>query len=103
VDIREEDDRFVLIADIPGVEREAIDISLEKDVLTVRGERRMTETEETGTLRRRERLHGTFLRRFTLPDTVDTGGEISAALKDGVLRIEIPKQAKPQARRITVS
>ena len=102
VDIREEDSRFVLFADIPGVDREAIDISLEDDVLTIRGERRTTGGEQADGLKRRERIHGTFLRRFTLPDTVN-GESISATAKDGVLRIEIPKQARPQPRRIAIS
>lgn len=102
VDIREEDERFVLYADIPGVAREAIDISLENDVLTIKGERSIDDTAAAEGIRRRERGQGAFLRRFTLPDTVNTDS-ITAAMKDGVLRIEIPKQAKPLARRITVS
>ena len=102
VDIREEDNRYLLTADIPGVDRKNVEITLEKGVLTVKGERSSkTEVSEEG-YRRRERTYGTFMRQFTLPETVDTGS-ISAAVKDGVLEIEIPKQDKPEPRRITVS
>ena len=102
VDIREEDSRYLLTADIPGVDRKDVEITLEEGVLTVKGERSTkTEVAKEG-YRRRERTYGTFMRQFTLPETVDTGS-ISAAIKDGVLEIEIPKQDKPEPRRITVS
>ena len=102
VDIREEDSRYLLTADIPGVDRKDVEITLEEGVLTVKGERSTkTEVAEEG-YRRRERTYGTFMRQFTLPETVDTGS-ISATAKDGVLEIEIPKQDKPEPRRITVS
>ena len=102
VDIREEDNRYLLSADIPGVNRDDVEITLEEGVLTVKGERK-TETEVTGEgYRRRERSYGTFLRQFTLPDTVDAGN-ISASAEDGVLKITIPKQEKPEPRKITVS
>jgi len=102
VDIREDETHFFLYADIPGVQSGEVDITLEDGVLTIKGERRA----ETGTqpdgFRRRERVHGSFMRQFTLPDTVNDEN-ISATVRDGVLQIEIPKQDKPQARRITIS
>jgi HSP20 family protein len=102
VDIREEDKQYLLTADIPGVNRKDIEITLEEGVLTVKGERNTeTDVSEAG-YRRRERTHGTFMRQFTLPDTVNATS-ISAAAKDGVLEITIPKQDKPEARKITVS
>lgn len=102
VDIREEDNQYLLTADIPGVDRKDIEITLDEGILTVKGERStVTEASEQG-YRRRERTHGTFMRQFTLPDTVNTTN-ISASVKDGVLEISIPKQEKPEARRITVS
>jgi HSP20 family protein len=102
VDIREEDNRYLITADIPGVNGKGIEVTLEEGVLSIKGERN-TETgvSEAG-YRRRERTHGTFLRQFTLPDTVDTTS-ISAAARDGVLEITIPKQDKPEPRKITVS
>lgn len=101
VDIREEESRYVLEADIPGIARENIDISLEDSVLTVKGER-TTRNEENGeTYRRKERTHGSFVRQFTLPDTVNAEA-ISATFTDGVLEIGIPKQENPEPRKITV-
>jgi HSP20 family protein len=102
VDIREEDNQYLLTADIPGVNRKDIEITLEEGVLTVKGERNTeTDVSEPG-YRRRERTHGTFMRQFTLPDTVNATG-ISASARDGVLEITIPKQDKPEARKISVS
>lgn len=102
VDIREEDDRFLLIADIPGVKRDDVEVTLEDGVLTIKGERH-TETEETREgFHRKERVHGSFLRQFTLPDTVNPDS-ISANVTDGVLEIGIPKQAKPEPRKITIN
>ena len=102
VDIQEEDNRYLLTADIPGVNRNDVEITLEDGVLTVKGERKSeTDVSEEG-YRRRERLHGTFVRQFNLPDTVDTAN-ITATAEDGVLNIAIPKQEKSEPRRITVS
>jgi len=102
VDIREEEDRFVLSADLPGVERKDVDVTLEDGVLTIHGERNVQSEEKREGFHRRERVHGTFLRQFTLPDTVKAE-HISATVKDGVLEVIIPKQEKPEPRRITIS
>jgi HSP20 family protein len=102
VDIREEETRFVLAADLPGVERKDVDVTLEDGVLTIRGERRAESEEKREGIHRRERVHGAFLRQFTLPDTVNAE-QISATVKDGVLEVTIPKQDKPEPRRITVN
>jgi HSP20 family protein len=102
VDIREEADRFVLVADIPGVPREDVEITLDDGVLTIKGERRMASEESGMKYRRRERTHGRFVRQFTLPDTVDAG-HISATVTAGVLEIVIAKAAKPQPRKISVN
>jgi HSP20 family protein len=101
VDIREEDQHYVLLADIPGVDREGVDITLEDGVLTVKGERTSEHDVNEAGYRRTERVHGTFMRQFTLPDTVDTAN-ISASVDNGVLEIKIPKQDKPQPQKITI-
>lgn len=102
VDIREEDGCFLLIADIPGVKREDVKVTLENGVLTIKGERQ-TETEETREgFHRKERVHGTFMRQFTLPDTVNPDS-ISASVTDGVLEIGIPKQAKREPKKIAIN
>ncbi len=101
VDIREEDDRYILAADLPGVERKDVDVTLEDGVMTIRGERHVETEEKREGFHRRERVHGAFLRQFTLPDTVNAE-QISATVKDGVLEVVIPKQDKPEPRKIAV-
>ena len=78
VDIKEEADRFVLRADVPGVDSKEIDITMENGVLTIKGQRNRGETEERNGYKRVERVYGSFYRRFTLPDTADAD-KISAA------------------------
>ena len=102
VDIHEEDNCYMLTADIPGVNRKDVEITLEEGVLTVKGERKSdTEIVEEG-YRRRERIQGRFVRQFNLPETVDTAN-ISAKAEDGVLKIVIPKQEKLEPKKISVS
>ena len=101
VDIVEENDRFVLHADVPGVNAEDIDVSMDNGILTVSGERRSEDTTEDNGYRRIERSHGRFLRRFTLPDTADADN-VTAKSQNGILEVSIPKQPVVQSRRITV-
>jgi HSP20 family protein len=101
VDLREEDSRFVIRADLPGVEPKDIEVTMEDGVLTLRGKRVLEHREEREGYRRVERASGTFFRRFTLPDTADAES-ISARSSQGVLEVTIPKQPKLQPRRITV-
>lgn len=101
VDIVEEKDRFVLRADVPGVNAEDIDINMENGVLSVAGERHQASDESANGVRRIERVSGKFFRRFTLPETANAE-EVSARTGNGILEVVIPKQAVVQARRITV-
>jgi len=101
VDLREEDGRFVLRADVPGVALKYIDVSAENGVLTIRGERPPRGNTSRVGFEHIERAAGTFLRRFTLPDSV-RAEEIKARCADGVLEIQIPKQPRVEARRIPV-
>ena len=101
VDVIEEDQRYVVHADVPGVDPENIEITLENSVLTIRGHREAVKEEEQKGFRRVERSYGTFFRRFTLPDTADAE-KISAESRNGVLEVVIPKQEKIQPRRISV-
>ncbi len=101
VDIKEEPERFIIHADIPGVDPKEIEVTMEDGTLTIRGERKSESREERDGFRRVERISGQFFRRFTLPDTADSEG-ISARGNHGVLEVSIPKQAKVQPRRITV-
>ena len=101
VDIKEEPDRFVLYADIPGVEPTDIDVQMDKGLLTVKGERSAEEIRETERYSRTERVHGSFHRRFALPDSADPEG-ITATGHNGVLQITIPKRPETTPRRIQV-
>ena len=101
VDIREESDGFVILADIPGVDPKAIEISMDKGILSIRGERRNESVDEDGKYTRVERSHGVFYRRFALPDSADADS-ISAKGRHGVLEIRIPKKPESTPRRINI-
>ncbi|MDE0854811.1 MAG: Hsp20/alpha crystallin family protein [Nevskia sp.] len=102
VDIAEYADRFVLFADVPGVDLKSIEVTLEKGVLTLSGGRDKAVENAGVEARRVERASGRFLRRFTLPDTVD-GEAVSAKGGNGVLEVVIPKRPAAQPRKIAVS
>ena len=101
VDIREEEQRYVIHADVPGVNPADIEVSMEDGVLSIKGERRSESEEEREGYKRVERVRGSFFRRFSLPDSANAEA-ISATSKDGVLEIVIPKHAKVLPKRIKV-
>lgn len=98
VDIYETDAGHVLLADMPGVSSDGLDIHVERDRLTIRG--RVAAASGPKPLHHEFMLHD-YYRAFTLADDVDTD-HISASLTDGVLRLELPKSARARARRIPV-
>lgn len=101
VDIRETEHEFLIHADLPGVHKDDIHINMEKNVLTIKGERKSeNKTEENG-FRRVERTYGSFGRCFTLPDTADNEN-IKAKMKDGVLDVSIPKVKAGQKQKIKI-
>lgn len=102
VDIKEEDTRFAIFADIPGVDPKDIEITMEKGILSIKGERKAESSEPNGKLTRTERSHGLFYRRFALPDSANAEG-IQATGRNGVLEISIPKRAETAPRRISVN
>ena len=102
VDIKEEDKRFLIFVDVPGVDPANIEVSMEKGILTIKGERTVQNQEQNGRFTRIERSHGTFHRRFALPDSADPDG-ITAMGRHGVLEIVIPKRAETTPRRISIS
>ncbi len=102
VDIKEDDKAFTLLADIPGVDPEEIEVTMDKGVLTVKGERKSEKKTDEENYKRVERQYGVFYRRFTLPDSANAD-EIEAHSEHGVLKITIPKQEVAQSRRITVN
>jgi len=102
VDIEEYADKFVLVADVPGVDLNSVEVTLEKGVLTLSGKREKAAEAAGVEARRIERANGRFFRRFSLPDTVD-GESVTAKGSNGVLEIAIPKRPAAQPRKITVS
>ena len=90
------------LADIPGVDPKDIEVHMEKGILSIKGERRAEAKAETDQFTRVERAHGLFYRRFALPDSANPEG-ITAAGRNGVLEIAIPKRAETRARRIEIN
>jgi HSP20 family protein len=102
VDIKEEPNRFILYVDVPGVDPKNIEISMERNVLSIKGTRDETfSKEEKNNYFRLERAKGEFYRRFTLPDTADAE-QINAVSRQGVLEITISKKKAVQSRKIEV-
>lgn len=101
VDIKEEPERYVLLADLPGVSPDRIEVSMENGILTLSGQRETEAKLQREGYKRIERVHGSFHRRFSLPDTVDAEG-ISARCLNGVLEIVIPKKSRVQPKKIVV-
>jgi HSP20 family protein len=101
VDVHEEANQFVVRADLPGVKPADIEVTADKGVLTLRGERQIEKREVDGHYSRVERVAGKFVRTFSLPDNVQPDA-IKAQFKDGVLELTIPKIAKAEPRRIEV-
>ncbi|HTL14038.1 MAG TPA: Hsp20/alpha crystallin family protein [Thermomonas sp.] len=101
VDIREDANRFVILADLPGIEPEQVEILMDKGILSIKGERKPDGDGDGERFSRIERRHGTFHRRFALPDSADPDG-ITASGRNGVLEISIPKRPETTPRRIKV-
>ena len=102
VDIREEAGRYVIEADVPGVEAKDIEITSDAGQLTISGARGDDRATQTSGFKRAERVRGSFYRSFSLPELADVE-RIDASSRDGVLTITIGKQEKAQTRRIPVS
>lgn len=102
VDIREDEQRFLILADVPGVDPTQIEVSMDKGILSIKGERTAGSAESNGKFTRIERARGGFHRRFALPDSADAEG-ITANGRFGVLEIVIPKKAQATPRRITIN
>lgn len=101
VDIQEDEARYVIHADLPGVKPEAVNITLEKGLLTIEGSRSNSATDEQQGYRRVERYRGQFARHFALPDTADSD-KVEAKLKEGVLEVVILKKESSKPRKIQV-
>jgi HSP20 family protein len=104
VDISEADHEYVITAELPGLKKEDVKITLEDGVLTLQGERKQEKEEKSTRYHRVERAYGSFVRSFTMPDVIDNA-KVAAEFKDGVLSIRLPKseKAKPKAIEVKVA
>jgi HSP20 family protein len=102
VDIYENKDQIVLEAELPGMKQDDFDLSIENNIITLRGERRFEKTDDSDNYHRVERSYGSFTRSFTLPPTV-SGEGAKAEYNNGVLRVTLPKREEAKSRKIEVS
>ena len=102
VDIYEDAEGITLSAELPAVDAKDVDIQVEGNTLTLKGERKLEKEEKRDMYHRIERTYGAFSRSFTLPNTVDVE-HISAESKDGVLKVFLPKRPETKPRQIKVA
>jgi HSP20 family protein len=104
VDVYEDEQKLSLRMEIPGVRLEDIDVRVENNTLTVRGERRFSSDDKEENFHRIERRYGSFARTFNLPQTLETDN-IVATCENGILSIELPKkpEAKPKQIKVAVN
>lgn len=100
-DISETDKEYLVKAELPGVKREDVKVSIEDGVLTIKGERKQEKEEKSEKTHRVERFYGSFCRSFTLPDNADAQS-IRAEDKDGVLSVHIPKHKTEKAKTVQI-
>ncbi len=101
VDIFEKGDAFVLKLDVPEVDKDSIDIKIEENELTIKGERNLEPGTNPDNYHRMERGYGTFTRTFALTKNIDAA-KIKAGVKDGILRIELPKREEVKPKQIKI-
>ncbi len=102
VDIYEQEGNIVLKAELPGVDPKDVDVRVENNVLTLRGERKFDNEVKRESYHRIERSYGTFTRSFTLPNMIDTD-KIKAEYKEGVLRMSLPQKEEARPKQISIS
>ncbi|MCC2640778.1 MAG: Heat shock protein Hsp20 family [Nitrospira sp.] len=102
VDISETDAEYAIQAELPGVKKESVKVTVENGTLAIKGERRQDPVEGGRRHHRIERAYGRFARSFTLPDTVDAG-KVRADYAEGVLHLHLPKSEKAKPKRIEVT
>lgn len=101
VDIRESEDSLLLTAELPGLSKDDIEITVEDHVLSLRGQRKLEKDVQKESYHRMERAYGTFSRTFSLPTNVRTD-QVNASFKDGLLHVEIPKAEEAKPRKIAI-
>ena len=101
VDIYEDEHKISLNLEVPGMKQEDLDVRIENNLLTVRGERKFEKEEKEENFHRIERRYGTFYRAFTLPTTIDTAN-VKASYDSGILKLELAKKAEAKPKQIKI-
>ncbi len=101
-DISETDKAYVIKAEIPGVQKEDVKVTIQEGMLTIQGERKMEKEEKDKKFHRIERSYGSFMRSFRVPDDADESA-VTAEFKDGVLNVTLNKSERPKPKSINVS
>ncbi|HLG93822.1 MAG TPA: Hsp20/alpha crystallin family protein [candidate division Zixibacteria bacterium] len=102
VDMSETKDELTVRAEVPGMDKESISVTLQDNVLILRGDRKQETEAKSATFHRKERSYGSFIRSFTLPTLVQED-KVKAAYKDGVLTITLPKAEEVRPKEILIS
>lgn len=101
VDVYEDDKKVMLKLEVPGIEEKDLDVSVENNTLTVKGERKFEKEEKEENFHRIERRYGSFFRAFTLPSTVNTD-DVKASYNAGVLKLELQKKPEAQPKQVKI-
>jgi HSP20 family protein len=101
VDVKEDDEAYTVLLEVPGVKQENLNLALQDNVLSIKGTKEREEQKE-GRYRRVERSYGSFVRSLSLPRNIDEGS-VTADLRDGVLEVRLPKREEARPRQIEVS
>lgn len=101
VDIAEQDDQYVVKIELPGVNKDDVKITLESNILTIRGEKKQEKENKEDNYHKMERSYGSFQRSFTLPATVKSD-KIDASFKDGILTVSLPKAEEAKPKQIDI-
>jgi len=101
VDVYEDEHKIVLKLEVPGIKQDDLDVRIENNALTVRGERKFEKEEKEENFHRIERRYGTFFRAFTLPTTVNTES-VKANYDSGILKLELDKRAEAKPKQIKI-
>ena len=102
VDIYEDEHNITVKAELPGIDPKDVDVRVENNTLTIKGERKFEKEEKEENFHRIERRYGSFVRSFTLPNTVDTDN-VKAEYENGVLKIQLAKRAEAKPKQIKVN
>ncbi len=102
VDLKETDEEYILKVELPGLEKDDVQISLEQNVLTIRGEKKEEDVKENESFHRKEIRYGWFERSFSLPGDINEK-KINAKMKNGVLTIRVPKEESAKPKRIPIT